>query len=349
MTRLAVACFLLVAGACTQPAQVLGATPDAGAAAPLVAALSPPEAVDAGPLTAPAQPSDGGQVVRFVALGDTGHGNADQTRVGDAVGALCAEKGCDFVVLLGDNFYPTGVTSTNDPQWLSSFVKPYAKVDAPFYAVLGNHDYGGNGSGNEIDKAQPQIDYSKLNPKWRMPAAHYRFTVRDVDFFVADTNRSMYSLDDQARADFERWLPESKATWKIVFGHHTYKSNGRHGNAGNYEGLPSLVPVASGRGVKSFLEEEVCGRADAYLCGHEHVLEWLKSTCARPDSTLRTELLISGGGSSFTGFAKEARDPYYWHAAAVGFTYVVIDGKTFTGTYFDRDGTVLFSRSFTKP
>ena len=118
MTRLAVACFLLVAGACTQPAQAPGATPDAGAAGPraapvpLVAARSPLDAADAGPLAAPAQPSDAGQVVRFVALGDTGHGNADQTRVGDAVGALCAAQGCDFVVLLGDNFYPTGVTST---------------------------------------------------------------------------------------------------------------------------------------------------------------------------------------------------------------------------------------------
>jgi len=51
---------------------------------------------------------DGGQVVRFVALGDTGKGNPSQYQVGAAIGAHCAKLGCDFVVLLGDNFYQNG-------------------------------------------------------------------------------------------------------------------------------------------------------------------------------------------------------------------------------------------------
>lgn len=288
-------------------------------------------------------------IVRFVAIGDTGKGNADQHTAGDSIGDLCASKGCDFVVLLGDNFYPTGVSSTNDPQWQTTFIEPYSKVNVPFYAVLGNHDYGGNGSGNEIDKGQHEVDYSAVNPKWRMPAPHYKFNVGPVDFFVADTNRSMYALDDRARADFEQWLPASTAPWKIVFGHHPLKSNGRHGNAGTYDGVPSVVPIASGGGVKSFLEDFVCGRADVYLCGHEHVLEWLAPTCTRPGSTINTELMISGGGSGVTGFVKEPPNEDHWRAAVVGYVYVVIENKTFTGTYYDLHGKELFTRSFTKP
>ncbi|MEW5741645.1 MAG: metallophosphoesterase, partial [Myxococcota bacterium] len=285
--------------------------------------------------------------VRFVALGDTGKGNAEQTQVGNAVGALCAAQGCDFVVLLGDNFYPSGVSGTSDPQWQTAFVQPYQNVNAPFYAVLGNHDYGGDGAGYEIQKADAEVAYSMVNPKWRMPATHYRWSLRGVDFFAADTNRSMFGLDSQVIADFNTWLPSSTATWKIVFGHHPLKSNGRHGNAGSYDGVP-FIPIANGAGVKTFLEGSVCGRADVYLCGHDHNLQWLQSTCTRAGSTINTELMVSGGGASTTAFDTPARNPYHWQAESLGFVYVVIQGNTFTGTFYNGSGVQQYTRTITK-
>lgn len=294
-------------------------------------------------LTVDAGASDAGSrgVVRFIALGDTGKGNADQAQVGDAMGAVCRAQGCDFVVLLGDNFYPTGVTSTTDPQWQTAFVQPYQNVNAQFYAVLGNHDYGGNGAGWEIAKANAEVEYSGVNPKWRMPATHFHWRIGDVEFFAADTNRSMFGLDNTVRADFDTWVPASTATWKIVFGHHPYLSNGRHGNAGNYDGL-SLVPIANGAGVKSFLEDRVCGRSDVYLSGHDHNRQWLEPTCKG------TELIVSGGGASTTPLATPARNPFHWQSSTRGFIYVVIDGPTFTGTWYDANGAAEYTRSFTK-
>jgi tartrate-resistant acid phosphatase type 5 len=331
LCRFSLTC-LFVLGACARPGR---APPfDAG---PMVVSFDAGTRAD----------DDGGMVVRFVALGDTGKANADQHRAGATVAKLCAAHGCDFVVLLGDNFYPSGVSSTDDPQWQTAFVEPYRAVDAPFYAVLGNHDYGGNGTGNEIDKAQHEVDYSKVNPKWRLPAPHYRFSVRDVDFFVADTNRSMFGLDKQVRADFERWLQDSKATWRIAFGHHPLKSNGRHGNAGSYDGV-ALVPIANGAGVQRFVEDQVCGLADAYFAGHDHDLEWLQPTCTRPGSSLHTELLISGAGSAVTPFPTKMTNADHWRGEVIGFVYVILRERTFTGTYFDGDGNVLFTRSFTK-
>lgn len=297
----------------------------------------------------PPEVLDAGDVVRFIAVGDTGKGSPPQAQVGEAMGARCKAEGCDFVVLLGDNFYPTGVSSTSDPQWESAFVRPYASVEVPFYAVLGNHDYGGMGSGNELDKGAHQVAYSQVNPKWRMPATHYRFGAPPlVDFFVADTNRSVFAVDDLVRADFQAWLPASAAKWKVVFGHHPYRSNGRHGNAGSYDGVP-LVPIANGAGVKSFVEAEVCGQADVYLAGHEHVMEWLAQTCTRPGSSLGTELIISGAGSSPTGFpAMALTNEDHWRGDGLGFLYVVISESTFTGTFYDADGQPRFSRSISK-
>ncbi len=307
-------------------------------------------------LGASAQPSgDGGTLtpvrpgsVRFVAFGDQGKGNAAQRAVGSAVAKVCASQGCDFVGLLGDNFYPSGVSSVTDPQWQSAFVAPYAEVNAPFYAALGNHDYGYGGTGADFQLSRYQIAYSQVNPKWRMPASHYHFHVGDVEFFVADTNRSFYYLDAGVRADFAKWMSASTSPWKIVLGHHNLRSNGPHGNAGNYSRLPSVVPIAAGGGVRAFLEDDVCGRADAYICGHEHILEWLQGGCTRLGSSKATELLISGGGASTTSIRKESSEPTYWNAAVPGFLYVVIEGSTFTGTYYDQHGTQLFTRSFTR-
>lgn len=289
--------------------------------------------------------ADAGTVVRFVAIGDTGKGNAGQATVGAAIGTVCAAQGCDFVVLLGDNFYPSGVTSTTDDQWRTAFVDPYATVNAPFYVALGNHDYGGEGLGIDFPKGQNEIDYSAVNPKWRLPAFHYKWSVGNVEFFVGDSNRSMFSVDSAMRSDFDTWLPASIALWKIVFAHHPYKSNGKHGNAGSYDGVPFL-PVVNGAGVKSFVEARVCGRADFYITGHDHNNQWMQDTCTRSGSTLQTQLIVSGGAASTTPL--EGNNPTYFESEALGFTYVVINGRSFTATFYDGQGVQQFTRTVTK-
>jgi len=282
--------------------------------------------------------------VRFIAVGDTGKANTGQNQVGAAMATVCAAQGCDFAVLLGDNFYPTGVSGTMDPQWQTAFVTPYANVNIPFYAVLGNHDYGGDGAGYELQQALNQIAYAQVNPKWKQPGRHYKWSQGGVDFFGADTNASMWGTDQMTAMDFGQWVPASTAPWKIAFGHHPYRSNGPHGNAGAYEGIPG-IPIVSGGGVKTFLDNHVCGRADVYLSGHDHTLQWLVPTCTRPNG-VQTQLIVSGGGASFTEV--DMKNMTHYQAARLGFFYVVISGNTFTGTFYSETGAVLFTRTFTK-
>jgi len=97
----------------------------------------------------------GPKVIRFAAMGDTGKGNTGQKDVASAIARKCAASGCDFVQLLGDNIYDSGVTSVTDPQWQTKFEQPYADIDLPFYAALGNHDNGGSLLGFEIDPPRP--------------------------------------------------------------------------------------------------------------------------------------------------------------------------------------------------
>ncbi|MEW5319493.1 MAG: hypothetical protein WDW38_010641 [Sanguina aurantia] len=44
----------------------------------------------------------------------------------------------------GDNFYPSGLRSTSDPDFANTFTNVYShpSLQVPWYGVLGNHDYG---------------------------------------------------------------------------------------------------------------------------------------------------------------------------------------------------------------
>jgi len=113
--------------------------------------------------------------VSFLAVGDTGMGNADQASVALAMRDRLVQSRADFVVLLGDNFYPSGVTSILDTQWKTKFEDMYGDWGVPVYAVLGNHDYGG-GAGDNDDAGRFQIEYTGAGTAWRMRDTFYAWT-----------------------------------------------------------------------------------------------------------------------------------------------------------------------------
>jgi hypothetical protein len=279
-------------------------------------------------------------VLRFVAVGDTGKGNSGQKEVAAAIRTKCQADGCNFVLLLGDNIYESGPNSVDDAQWRTKFEEPYAGIDIPFYAALGNHDYGGNGTGFEFQKAQWSVEYTQRSKKWRMPSEYYSFKAENAEFFALDTNAQMFGRDRDQRREVAGMIARSTSSWKIAFGHHPYRSNGTHGNAGNYDNL-GLVPVAGGRTVKSFMEEVVCGKVDLYLSGHDHSRQWLTETCSG------TELAVSGAGA--TGTELRGNNPARFQSTNIGFLYIVIDGPTLRAEFVDTAGQVDFVRTLTKP
>lgn len=286
------------------------------------------------------QPEVTVQTVRFVAMGDTGKGNQGQKDVAAAVAAKCAASGCDFIQLLGDNIYDSGVGSTTDPQWQSKFEIPYAAISTPFYVVLGNHDYGGEGAGWQFGRGAHEIAYSAVSSKWKLPAAHYQHTKEHVQFLALDTNLMMYNVGvDKQKAALAGWLASSTSTWKIAFGHHCILSNGDHGNAGNYDGL-WWIPIAGGQGVKKFFDENVCGKVDMYIAGHDHSRQWMTGTCKG------TELIVSGAGASTTDLP--GRQPSRFGSDKLGFLYVTVTDRSLTGEFINAAGTVEFTRTITK-
>lgn len=319
------------------PEQTSGTTPVPTAPVP------PAPSTEPGPAPSPSAPAPepaSGPVVRFVAMGDTGTGSNDQLKIGNAIAAKCAKDGCDFVQLLGDNIYDSGVSSTTDPLWQTHFEIPYAAVNLPFYAVLGNHDYGAGGAGTDFARGKNEIDYTAVSTKWKMPAAYYRFTKGPLEVFALDTNMQMFSQAQQQKADMTQWIAQSTARWKIAMGHHPYKSNGPHGNAGSYDKIPVPGPW-TGKAVKDFMESTVCGKVDLYLSGHDHSRQWLNESCAG------TELAVSGAGAKATELG--GTNPALFQSLELGFLYIVVQDKKLTAQFVDENGVVEFTHVIDKP
>ncbi|MBX3199536.1 MAG: metallophosphoesterase [Labilithrix sp.] len=287
--------------------------------------------------------------VRFIAMGDTGTGSNAQLKIGNAIAAHCKARGCDFVQLLGDNLYDSGASSANDPIFQSHFEVPYAAVDLDFWIVLGNHDYGHDGLGTDFPRGQNEIAYTANSTKWKLPSAYWHHVPPAgegvLETFGLDTNMAMFGQDSAQRKDVSAWIAASTAEWKIAFGHHPYKSNGPHGNAGRYDarldGLIVPPAPANGQSVKSYLEDTICGKVDLYLSGHDHSRQWLNESCKG------TELAVSGAGAKATKLG--GKNASLFESLALGFLYIVIEGKKLTAEFIDENGKTEFTHTTVKP
>lgn len=235
--------------------------------------------------------------LNFLVLGDFGrNGEYYQKDVAKQMSKAAATIGSEFVISVGDNFYPKGVQSTQDPHWKVSFEDIYFNynLQTDWYVALGNHDYNGN--------VQAQIDYSKISRRWSMPDRYFKKTVKLNDGSKAlivfiDTSpfiKSYYSKGDEIEYNVKtqdtiaqkNWLKEtlqntdSTIKWKIVVGHHPMYSGGKRKTSQDTKDIEKLLtPI--------FEQYKV----DAYLCGHEHDLQVIK-----PKTRFTTQFL-SGAGS----------------------------------------------------
>lgn len=264
-------------------------------------------------------------VVHLVAVGDTGKGDDGQRRVAEAIRAVCAREGCDLVVLLGDNLYPAGMESPDDPRADERIAEPYAGV-APIYAVLGNHDWAGRSAAvadRQLAWAAGRDEVVTDTHAWVVEAGPLLLAGVDTE--------AVFLWGDGPQGPWLRGaLDASDAPWKIVVGHHPLRSDGPHGNAGAYEGWSS-VPWVSGAAVRAFLEGAVCGRADLYLAGHDHTRQLLEA-CG-------TTLVVAGTGAAGTRIVDRGNAPRFADAAP-GFAWLSLGTDAGELRFYGADGEV---------
>ncbi|MGW5919427.1 metallophosphoesterase [Nocardia fluminea] len=256
-----------------------------------------------------------GRNVRVLVTGDAGTGTRTQWAVADAAREFHARRPFSLAVGLGDNIYDSGPDGPDDEQFATKFENPNAGLDFPWAMVLGNHDTSSvfPGDGGWLARGNFEVAYHARSQRWWMPSRYYSVRVPEenpvVEFFVLDINPlaayippfldPYWAVDgpymNEQRAWLDTALAESTAPWKIACTHQAYISNGPHGDAGNYEGLP-IEPI-NGVHAKRFFEDHVLGKVSFLLSGHDHTLQVLEPTAA----TKGTRQIVSGAAGKTAG------------------------------------------------
>ena len=272
-----------------------------------------------------------GQPVRVVAFGDFGFGAADpkfelspadQQQVAAAMLEYHRRKPFDFGITLGDNFYADGMHSADDPRWQTWWEDLYGALKIKFYPVLGNHDW------YHPDSPAAEILYSERSPTWSLPAPYYTYTAGPVQFFALDT-------DDISRKQL-RWLQEelenSRAAWKVVYGHFPIPIFVASPHASLYVSLQGMV-----KEVLPILKK----RTDIYLAGHHHSLQHLK-----PEGGVH--FVISGAGGATAYPVDEKAEIALFARSVHGFTVLEADAEELTFRHIGADGEELYTYALRK-
>ncbi len=236
-------------------------------------------------------------MVRFSVIGDMGSGNNYQYQVANSLHYIINKLKSSFVCGLGDNIYDSGCNSPDDNQFITKFEKPYSKIsdDTKFFMCLGNHDYGSLLGLINIDNSINQILYSRLsqqnNQKWILPDKYYTFKKGNIQFYVLDTN-----IDRMTESQIKRQLNfikkkirESKSKWNIVYGHHTWRSVGGHGNAD--------------KDLEKFFNSIFnSGKIDLYMCGHDHSKQFILKKLPKNNTM---HIMVCGTGGKNTDYVFE--------------------------------------------
>lgn len=235
------------------------------------------------------QPIEG--AFHFYTIGDWGRdGKYGQKELAKTMGMAALQVQPEFIISTGDNFYPYGVTSIEDPLWKTSFEDIYTdqSLHCEWFVVPGNHDYMGS--------VDAEIEYSEVSERWNMPSRYFhKDIVTDegvsIRFLFIDTsplNDNYYSnkyadkVIGQDTARQLQWIDSMLVgdfDWKIVTGHHPLYTGGTRKREKNY--------------VRDYIEKLLDKhQVDLYLAGHEHDLQHIKPK-GHP-----THHFISGAGSS---------------------------------------------------
>ncbi|NXC44590.1 PPA5 phosphatase, partial [Penelope pileata] len=294
-----------------------------------------------------------GGAVQFLAVGDWGgvpdppFATPREVATAAAMGRAATDPGADFVLALGDNFYYEGVRDEWDPRFQETFERVFTAPGLqalPWFVLAGNHDHAGN--------VTAQLAYSHHSNRWHFP--HYYYSLRlavpgsnaTARLLLLDTVLLCGGTDDfgagmpprgpvdaDAAAAQLSWLRGRLAAarhdhYVLVAGHYPVWSVAEHG--------PTACLV---RLLRPLLRRH---RVTAYLCGHDHNLQFLQED--------GVGYVVSGAGN----FVEASRS----HAGAVppgtlrfffgapespgGFAHIRLEADAATVTFLEATGRVLY-------
>lgn len=160
------------------------------------------------------------------------NGYYDQKPIAELMGTMAETIDPECVIAAGDVHHFNGITSVNDPLWMTNYELIYSHPELmlDWFPVCGNHEYRGN--------TQAVIDYSKVSRRWMMSKKYYskvfshkgttlRVVFIDSTPLIDKYRKNPEVYPDAQKEDMEKqltWLDSTlrnaKEDWVIVVGHH---------------------------------------------------------------------------------------------------------------------------------
>ncbi|MGL4328131.1 MAG: metallophosphoesterase [Tannerellaceae bacterium] len=259
-----------------------------------------------------------------------------QKPIAELMGEMAAEVDVEFVAAVGDTHHFLGVSSVDDPLWMTNYEQIYAHPELmiDWFAVCGNHEYRGN--------TQAVIDYTNVSRRWNMEDRYYSKVVDagknekallvfiDTAPLIDKYRKSSEEYPDAVKQDMNKqltWidstLKNSDTKWKIVLGHHPVYAETKKSKSERTDLQERLQPILDKNGV------------DMYLCGHIHNFQHIRM----PDSNV--DYVVNSSGS-LARKVKETEGTLFCSSDA-GYSLVSMNDNTVDLFMINGDGKIIYT------
>jgi len=265
-----------------------------------------------------------------------------ESHVISGMSRVAAAKNSAMTLLMGDNFYSSGITSPTrfEPGFENAFSDPIF-TNMPFYAIAGNHDHRGDVS--------VQIEYNQQGSgRWNFP--DYDYT---VDKILPDGSKLRFCMFDSVQNyGFSEMLangtlrvangPEdlqaaavswgklesclnSDADYLFTVAHYPAYSGCSHGSVLANSQLPGLLTKYNAHG---------------HFAGHDHCLEHIEKSS-------QFHVVVGAGSDGWYSYKSISGAKWYMSSnnrgsVKGGFAELEIDSSGAKVVYYDEQGSVLY-------
>ena len=269
------------------------------------------------------------------------NGYYDQKPIAELMGQM-AEAGADpeFIIATGDVHHFNGVSSINDPLWMTNYELIYSHPELmiDWHPVLGNHEYRGN--------TQAVLDYGQVSRRWEMPGRYYTKSYEDKGMTMRilwiDTTPliSKYRNDKETYPDaclqndevqlawIDSVLTAATEQWVIVCGHHPIHADTPKEVSEREDMQRRLDPILRKHHV------------DMYICGHIHNFQHLRVKGSNIDYVVNSAGSLSRKVNPIEGTQFCSPEP--------GFSILSANKEQLILRMIDKKGNILYELKHTK-
>ena len=272
--------------------------------------------------------------INFYIANDLGrNGYYQQKPIAELMGEMADAVNPECVIAAGDIHHFNGVTSVNDPLWMTNYELVYSHPELmlDWFSVCGNHEYRGN--------TQAVLDYGKVSRRWVMPSKYYtkvydhkgtsiRIVFLDTTPLIDKYREANEKYPDACKEDMQKqlsWLDQTlkgaKEDWVVVGHHPIYAETGKSVNE-RLDMQKRVMPLL-----------HKYNNVAMYVCGHIHNFQHIQMKGDNID-------YIVNSSASLVRKVKPVEGTVFC-SPAEGFSVLTADKKQLSLSMIDKDGNII--------